>query len=247
MRAVRNWVQQPVLRLCAMRLATSFAGAGVLVALGFFSYRILALEQRVAVLDKASSARTTTAPATSPIESVNASDERTPKDVETRIQSFQKRVGALENAPRGLPTNNGIVDEARLREEQAILSVIERESRRVQDAQLDWHKAHWMDARKQHLAAFASSQKLKPAQTAKLNAAIERELNAIVDVMKRPSFAEEPDEVANDWLEVLSETDRQAQAVLDPDQYQTWQQGRVLGRKLLWPWLPDKPKEASER
>jgi hypothetical protein len=139
------------------------------------------------------------------------------------------------------------MSEDRLRQEQAILSVVERENGRIRDVQLEWHKARWLETRKQQLAAFAFSQKLEPAQSVKLYDAIEGELTGLVEIMKRPSFAEEPDQVANDWLNVLGETDQRAQKLLTPQQYQTWLQGRLFERKVLWPWLPDSPSETAQR
>ena len=77
--------------------------------------------------------------------------------------------------------------------------------------------------------------------------ALENELNGLADVMKRPSFGEEPDQAASDWLNILGDTDRKAQQALSPGQYQTWLQGRFFERKVLWPWLPDATPETAQK
>jgi hypothetical protein len=230
-----------------MRFRSFVAGAAVLVVLGVLGFRILDLEQRVALLSEANkrqdadnAAPTTAQPASS---GSNASN----KDIEARLRTIEQRISALENMKQGLATPSGNMNEDRLRQEQAILSVVERENGRIRDVQLEWHKARWLETRKQQLAAFAFSQKLEPAQSVKLYDAIEGELSGLVDIMKRPSFAEDPDQVANDWLNVLGETDKRAQQLLAPAQYQTWLQGRLFERKVLWPWLPDSPSETAQR
>jgi hypothetical protein len=167
-------------------------------------------------------------------------------DYEARLRTIEQRTSMLENLKQGLPMPNNAIGEDKLKQEQAILSVVERENSRIREVQLEWHKARWLETRKQQLAAFAYSQKLEPAQTTYLYDAVEHELNGLADVMKRPSFVEEPDQAAADWLNILGETDRRAQGVLTPAQYQTWAQGRLFERKVLWPWLPDAPAQSAQ-
>lgn len=229
-----------------MRLRSFLVGAAVLLVLGVLGFRILDLEQRVALLSEANKHRETDSPAPAETHTVSGSIAAT-KEVEARLRTIEQRISALENMKQGLATPSGNMSEDRLRQEQSILSVVERENSRIRDVQLEWHKARWLETRKQQLAAFAFSQKLEPAQTTKLYDAIESELTGLVEIMKRPTFAEEPDQVANDWLNILGQTDHHAQELLTPAQYQTWLQGRFFERKVLWPWLPDTPPETAQR
>jgi hypothetical protein len=227
-----------------MRPSTLLASAGVLLAFGLLGFRIFDLEQRLALL----TARSEEA------ESAHAEERREvtnqgapPKDYDARLRAIEQSIAALENMRAGLPMPTGNIGENRLKQEQAILSVVEQENSRIREVQLEWHKARWLETRKQQLAAFAFSQKLEPAQSTHLYEALESELNGLADVMKRPSFVEEPDQAATDWLNILGETDRQAQGTLTPAQYQTWTQGRLFERKVLWPWLPDAHPESAQK
>lgn len=232
-----------------MRIRAFFGGAAVLVVFGFLGFRILDLEQRVALLSE--NAKRAEAAEQSGATAASGTSTAAPaagsKEIENRLRSIEQRIAGLENMKSGLALPSGSLSDDRLRQEQAILSVVERENSRIRDVQLEWHKARWLETRKQQLTAFAFSQKLNPAQTSKLYDAIENELNGLTDVMKRPTFAEEPDQVANDWLNILGQTDKRAQELLDPAQYQTWLQGRFFERKVLWPWLPDAPSETAQR
>jgi hypothetical protein len=231
-----------------MRLSPFLVGAALLVAFGLLGFRIIDLEQRVAGLDKELRDRESQGPSDAP----SQPSERTisnvaPKAYETQIRTLEARVAALESGRPELPVPSGNLGADRLRQEQSILSVMERENSRIRDVQLEWHKGRWIETRKQQLAAFAYAQNLEPAQTAELYQSMESELDGLVEVMKRPNFAEEPDQIASDWLKVLSQTDHRAHEVLNPAQYQTWLQVRVFERRVLWPWLPDTAAETAQR
>jgi len=216
----------------------------VLFAFGVVGFRLIDLEQRLAALTahndgqepESKHAEPPTAASVTPLLA---------KDNEARLRAIELRIATLENFRQGIPMPSG-VGEDRLKQEQAILSVVERENSRIREVQLEWHKARWLETRKQQLAAFAYSQQLQPAQTTHIYDALERELDGLAEVMKRPGFAEDPDQVASDWLKVLGQTDQQAQEVLSPVQYQTWVQGRIFERKVLWPWLPDAPPQSAQ-
>jgi hypothetical protein len=227
-----------------MRLGTFLASAGVLFALGVVGFRIIDLEQRLAVLAAHDDRRE--ADAARPEQPTAAgSPTSSTRDYEARFRALEQRVANLENRGQNWPMPSG-VGEDRMKQEQAILSVVERENSRIREVQLEWHKARWLETRKQQLAAFAYSQQLQPAQTTHIYEALERELDGLAEVMKRPTFAEDPDQVASDWLKVLGQTDQQAQDVLSPTQYQTWVQGRLFERKVLWPWLPDSAPQSAQ-
>lgn len=220
-----------------MRSVTFVASVGVLVAFGLVGFRLIDLEQRVAMLTAHEEHREPESAASAGHPTAASSPPILTKDYEARLRAIEQRVANLENFKQGIPMPSG-VGEDRLKQEQAILSVVERENSRIREVQLEWHKARWLETRKQQLAAFAYSQQLQPAQTTHIYEALERELDGLAEVMKRPTFAEDPDQVASDWLKVLGQTDQQAQEVLSPAQYQTWVQGRLFERKVLWPWLP---------
>ena len=225
-----------------MRLGTFLASAGVLFAFGVVGFRIIDLEQRLAALTARDERREPKHP------EARAATSGAPlptTDYEARLRAIEKRISTIENFKLGNPMPSGM-GEDRLKQEQAILSVMERENSRIREVQLEWHKARWLETRKQQLAAFAYSQQLQPAQTTRIYEALERELDGLAEVMKRPTFAEDPDQVASDWLRVLGQTDQQAQEVLSPDQYQTWVQGRLFERRVLWPWLPDGAQESVQ-
>lgn len=225
-----------------MRLGTFLASAGVLFAFGVVGFRIIDLEQRLAALTARDERREPKHPE-APAATSGAPLPTT--DYEARFRTIEKRLSTIENFKLGNPMPSGM-GEDRLKQEQAILSVVERENSRIREVQLEWHKARWLETRKQQLAAFAYSQQLQPAQTTRIYEALERELDGLAEVMKRPTFAEDPDQVASDWLRVLGQTDQQAQEVLSPDQYQTWVQGRLFERRVLWPWLPDGAQESVQ-
>lgn len=221
-----------------MRLSWFLIGAALLVAYGLLGFRIIDLEQRVEVLSAQNNPQ---APEPNPAgkPSATSAAATVPKDLESRLQSIERRLTMLESFKSGLSIPGSPVGEDRLKQEQAILSVVERENSRIREVQLEWHKARWLETRKQQLAAFAYTQQLEPAQTAKVYEALESELNRLAEVMKRPAFAEDPDQAASDWLKILGETDQRAHDVLTPAQYQTWVIGRLFERRVIWPWLPE--------
>ena len=228
-----------------MRLSTFLAAAGVLFAFGLLGFRIVDLEQRLEILatpkERPSGITGTGTPRSAVVQPPNLA-----KDYEARLRAVEQRVANLETLGRSLPIPSQALGEDRLRQEQAILSVVERENSRIREVQLEWHKARWLETRKQQLAAFAYTQQLEPAQTTRIYEALERELDGLANVMKRPTFAEDPDQVATDWLAILGQTDQQAQEVLSPAQYQTWVEGRLFERRVLWPWLPEIPTETAQ-
>lgn len=229
-----------------MRLGTFFASAGVLFAFGAVGFRTFDLEQRIAHLaGRLERLEARAAPPHPP--NLARNEGVLARDYEARLSSIEHRVSVVESLKQGLSMPSHAIGEDRLKQEQAILSVVERENSRIREVQLEWHKARWLETRKQQLAAFAYSQKLDAGQTTNLYEAIESELNNLAEVMKRPAFVEEPDQAAADWLNVLAETDHRAQSILTPAQYQVWAQGRVFERKVLWPWLPDYPSQDAQQ
>jgi hypothetical protein len=228
-----------------MRLSTFLAGASGLLVVGLLGFRIVNLEQQVNQLAKqlGPAPEATGAPA---VANAPATVGQTTRALEDRVASLEKRLESLSKT-RSAPISVAGPGANNLQQEEAILSVIERENSRIRDVQLEWHKARWLETRKQQLALFASQLNLQPAQSAELFRALEEELNSMTDVMRRPTFAEEPDQVAADWQKIITETDKRAKATLSPEQFAWWQQGRIFERKTLWPWLPDNSQETAQR
>jgi hypothetical protein len=218
-----------------MRFSTFIAGAAALALFGFLGFRILDLEQRVDALSAqlGAPAETQTQAASPGGTSMSA----VPQGYEKRLAALEQRIKSL-NAPaqHAAPETPG---NQRLHDDEAILSVVERENARVRDVQLEWSRARWLEQREAQLTLFASWLKLEPKQVDALHKTLEREVNAMIDVLKRPHLLDEPDQVATDWQTVLDETDKQASEVLTPDQRVWWMQGRTTERKTLWPWLPN--------
>jgi hypothetical protein len=222
---------------------TRFAAvAALIVAFGFLGFRILDLEQRVAQLSeqlglaKEPEAGSATTSSTSAL----------PKNYEQRISQLEQQLASITAAisgPRRAPET--VRGPANIDKEQDILSVIERENNRVRDVQLEWHRARWLETRERQLVQFAMQTELEPQQTSKLRDAIEHELDTMVDIMKRPNFADDPDQVAADWAVMLEATDKSAAEILTPEQLRLWGQGRLFERSVLWPWLP--PQHATAK
>lgn len=229
-----------------MRLSTFLLGASGLVVLGVLGFRILDLEQRVDLLaSQLSKVSPSEAAVPSAAAKPTAAVLTRSSDLEKRLAVLEQQVSTLASAEQTLPRLMGDVGGDALRREEAILSVVERENSRIRDVQLEWHKARWLETRKEQLTLFAAQLKLEPRQVADLYRALEDELDGLADVMRRPNFAEEPDQVASDWEKILSSTDKRAQATLTPEQYRWWQQGRLFERKVLWPWLPQGEQTAQ--
>jgi hypothetical protein len=219
-----------------MRFSTFIAGAAGVALFGFLGFRILDLEQRVDALSAQLGAPAEATQGAAPSRTTTLTVA--PQGYEKRLAALEQRVKALSAAPKpqAAPDTPG---NARLHDDEAILSVVERENQRVRDVQLEWSRSRWLEQREAQLTLFASWLKLEPKQVEALHTSLEHEVNALVEVLKRPNLLDEPDQVAADWAAVLEETDKEAAAVLTPDQRVWWTQGRTAERKTLWPWLPN--------
>jgi len=234
-----------------MRPRTITAGALGVCLIGFLGFRIIDLEQRVARLSEQLGVPAQAGEATESARSKSSSASATGSGAtgfEQRLRALEARVNSLHAATQKVRSPNADdLNASNLAKEQAILSVVERENSRIRDVQLEWHRARWIETREQALTVFASQHRLQPAQTVELRDALEREVDAMVKILKRPELAEDPDQAVGDWQAVLAETDARAQKVLTAEQQQAWWQGRVLERRVLWPWLPDKGDESARK
>jgi hypothetical protein len=225
-----------------MRVGTFMSGAAAVAVIGFLAFRIVDLEQRVSAL----SAQLGT-PAEAPQEGARGRGDAgippaAPTGYAERLSALEKRVAALSDAQSALTKAPA---QGREHQEEEILSVVQREGTRIRDVQLEWHRSRWLEGRAEQLNAFAKSKGLSPEQTAGLQGALQHEVDAMVDVLKRPELMEDPDQVASDWQAVLDDTDNQARKLLTPTQNIYWTQARVFERAVLWPWLPKKAAAGS--
>jgi BMFP domain-containing protein YqiC/HAMP domain-containing protein len=234
-----------------MRLSTFLAGVSAFVVLVFLGFRLVDLEQQIARLEAKHGGAEPQAFGSTISHRANGLD--TSQALEARISALEERLASRST----VTGNRGSAEAAsaysadpgrgKLLRDEAILSVVERENSRIRDVQLEFHKGRWLETRKQQLQLFAAQLRLQPTQSDELYSALENELNEMADVMRRPTFAEEPDQVAADWEKILATTDDRARTTLSPEQFAWWQQGRRFERKVLWPWLPDPAQETAQR
>jgi len=222
-----------------MRWKTLGIAAVAITVVGLLGFQIVNLEQRVARLSEQLGAPHEAGALDHPATAATRSSE-SPNGkggLEQRLAALEKRVAALNEAIAARPQQPA--DSANtLHDEEAIISVMQREAGRVRDVQLEWHRARWIEHRQQQLIAFATAEKLTPAQTSALDQALQREIDRMITVLKNPAGSDDPDQAASDWAAVLAETDERATQVLSPEQRELWTQVRAWERKIMWPWLP---------
>lgn len=208
------------------------------VVFGVLGYRSMMLKRRVETLGRelgSGPSDAGTSEALSNGTSVLAASthrERLAK-LEQGVSEVRSRLKAIDYAVRGAPT---LPDPQHGKE---ILSVIQREKSRVLDVQLAWSRTHWQEAREEQLKRLGQDMGLSGQQVGQLRTTLTRELDAMVEVLRRPDLFEDPERTARDWQAILRSTDQTATDVLTPAQLQIWKQARAAERKLLWPWLPE--------
>src|SRR4051812_9159955 len=125
-----------------MRLRTFIASALAASLFGLLGFRILDLEQRVAALAAQLAEAAKSERATNPSAGPRASCEQ-------RLDALESRLARMKTRPNGAlgasePADPGGVD---VRDEAAILSVVERENSRIRDVQLEFSRSRWLEAR----------------------------------------------------------------------------------------------------
>lgn len=217
-----------------MQLRVFIVGAGAAALIGLLGFRILDLEQRVTALSaQLGSAR---AEVTS-----SAASSASTAACERRLDTLEQRMARLSAARKPASALGAASDDAPAappHDEAAILSIVERENSRIRDVQLEFAKTRWIEGRDAQLALFAGMANLDTPQVRDMHGVLADEVERMVEVLRRPGLAEDPDQFAADWKAVLAETDRNAARVLTPEQMLWWHQGRSLERQTLWPWLP---------
>lgn len=215
-------------------------GVVLAVALGLcalLGYRVVRLEQRVAGLSKQLGS-----PAAGGAGGAPAARTQGRGDHEQRLSTLEDEMKGLQENLQTLELATGERPETAALDapggEQRILSVIERQQNRIRDRQLEFHRARWLEWRQEALDKFAEMNKLSPTQTERVYEILAAEIEALVELMKRPDFAENPERAANDWLERLELTNGAAHEILDPVQRAAWDAARFHERVTFWPWLP---------
>ncbi len=220
---------------CAPMILRSLAAVVVVVVTALFGYRLVQIDRRLDALEKRLGATTR--------DSEHKASDAKPMPLEERITELERRadqdsvnLGALELAATHVapPTRAQHPPD-----DKAILSVVEREQNKVRDAQLDWQRGHWIEARENQLAAFSRQGNLTQAQTEQMRQVFQKEIDSMVDFLKRPALLTDPDEAIKEWRELLEDTDTEAGRILNPSQMTIWNQERFIERKILWPWIPD--------
>lgn len=223
-----------------MPTRSTIAAALCAVVVGFFGYRSVVLEQRIDALRRQLGETPAAADPSSSKANVAVSGDQSVSqrarlgELEKGVTSLDAKLRTLRYASGGAPN----LPENEMREE--ILSVVQRESSRVRDVQLDWSRERWQEARDQQLAAFARDYGLSSDQTATMQKGLAHEVDAMVEVLRRPTLFEEPERTVKDWQALRTVTDETAERTLTPAQLQAWNLVREFERKILYPWLPER-------
>lgn len=216
-----------------MRTAIVLALALVLSSL-YFGYRITRLEQRLEALDSQLGA-----PEIASAPAAGASTKPAPAHAQ-RLAALEQDVHALRddlrtleqavNAPVAAPTPG---------DEQQILSIMGREQSRVRDRQLEFHRSRWVKWREAAIESFAARNNVSPVQADELRKLLTDEVDQMVEILRRPDAADNPEKASADWMAMLQRTDDAAHHVLEPEQRGPWDLERSVERHALWPWLPE--------
>jgi hypothetical protein len=198
---------------------------------GLGVYRLVTLEQRLDALGKRLGQA---APAGSTRAAAPGLEERLSK-LEAEIATLRQSVRELEQAE-----DPALAQAEPNLPEDKILSVVGRAQSRVLDRQLQFHRDRWLEWREGALGQFAHDFGLSAGQTQELHQQLADEVDAMVEIMRRPDAFENPEQSATDWQARLDQTDDVARRVLAPHQLVAWEAARTAERQTLWPWLPKK-------
>jgi hypothetical protein len=208
---------------------------------GYFGYRQWVLERRVDELSRqlgaAQSGDTVSAQAPDKVDepaippAAPSSYAERIRALELQIASLRADFRSLEKATADLP-DKGATD-------QQILSVMKDQGAKVMEKQLTYHRERWLDQRELALNSFVQRFNLNQQQSDHLWGLLSGEIDRMIDLLKKPESFEDPERAANEWKQMLLDTDSAAHKVLDPQKSVAWDQQRQVERKLLWPWLPE--------
>lgn len=223
---------QPCYGCPAMRIWLVLAVAlGVCAYLG---YRVLALEQQVDALGARLGA---------PAELADRAPQGRDAGHEQRLDALQEELRALRADLRTLEeatADMAGVDLNDPKADQHILSVIDRKQSRIRDRHLEFQRDRWLEWRQTALDDFAQKQSLSSWQAEQLHQLLADEIDMLVEILRRPESAENPERASHEWLDRLEATDRAAHRVLQPAQVTAWDTARAVERRVFWPWLPQR-------
>ncbi|MDH5670501.1 MAG: hypothetical protein OEZ06_00020 [Myxococcales bacterium] len=126
---------------------------------------------------------------------------------------------------------------------ESILTVLREQDRQMLEKRFAFFRKKWTRKRVEGAERFADHAQLSAQQRAQLRRLIEEEVSAMTTLLALPETMEDPKNGARRWNDILRETDRGAEAALDVDQLEQWQQLRKTERRQLWPWLPGSEEE----
>ena len=222
-----------------MRNLGAVALAAAMLASGILGWRVVVLEQRVAVLSKQLGAPQTGARAQAAEAAGAGNHEQRLRALEQQQRALREDLQTLEEAT-GEVASVGTPSPNDPKADQRILSVVGAEQNRIRDRQLEFHRARWLEWRKGALNNFARDTKLSTWQTEQLQQLLADEVDALIDIWRRPEAMENPEQAAGEWLDRLKVTDAAAHRILEPAQIAPWDLARVIERKVFWPWLPER-------
>jgi len=217
-----------------MRILVLIASVALCLS-AYLGFRLISVESRMQDLTERLGAPVVKA-------EKNASPSKPARGYEPRLAVLEHDVKALREDLTTLEAATGNVAEVRdpADGKRQILSIVEQEQKRVLDRGLQFNRKRWLEMREASLDKFAEQQNLTPQQVDQLRVLLSRELDGIVEVMRRKESLENPEQASSDWMVLLEETDKTATRLLNPAQTQAWNTARTIERMVLWPWLPIK-------
>jgi hypothetical protein len=223
-----------------MRADAVLSGVMVIAAVGYVGYRQHALELKVDALTRQLGA----AEAEHDEPSSGAQAQAEPRAAEpapddshaARLAALEAQLTSMRADVRSLEKATG--DVAQPVSDQQIMAVMRQRDSKVIDAQLKFHRDKWLEKREDALNDFGRRYALTPRQNDELWELLGGEVDKLIDLMRRPDLADNPERATQEWRELLRQTDAEAHQVLEPLKALAWDQQREAERKLLWPWLP---------
>lgn len=220
--------------------------AVVLIALmgGFVWYRQASLERRVDQLtaqlgagSEAAESAGSGEPEHDPSADPGASAARAIGSQAARLSALEAGLKSVQADVRSLEKATG--DSMKMVTDQQILSVMKQQGTKVMDSQLKFHRERWLEQREVALNDFSRRLGLNQTQNDQLWDLLSTETDKMIEILKNPDLAEDPERAARVWKESLLDTDAEAHRVLGPQEAAVWDQVRLVERRLLWPWLPN--------
>jgi len=168
------------------------------------------------------------------------------KPADAAKSGHEQRLAKLEAEQKSLRADLRTLEEATAdtfavpdADPKQVLNIVGQEATRIRDRQLDFQRSRWLKWRSATLDQFARAYGLSEEQSSQIDDLLTSETDRLVDVMRQPHAAENPEQVATDWATVLHDTDVAAHGILDPQQIGPWDSARAFERRVLWPWLPE--------